>query len=537
MAGRKRGSRGQPGNDPVADLLAAHGGDVNALMRTLVMVSTAEHMPGAQRARFTPRRRPKAPVRFVLRVDIDGARPPIWRRLDLAGDLTLDRVDRAIQWVFGWEDMHLHAFTPQVAGYRDGAAPSFDNPGLAQPETYLPEHEVRLDQVVARVGDRLFYEYDFGDSWRHVLKVEDVRPRGDGPAAQCLGGRRAAPMEDCGGIWRYNEIAAAFAGRQTSLDADDLAEIREWHGGPFDPANIGLSVPQDLDGVVFGAGGVVSQWFGVPVEPGTAHDDDDPEPVGTGARPASPLLDNPRLAPALADLAERAEIGDQLGALEDLVAAADIDVTSEPVGVPRSTVFAGLTREEAHASTQEWRDLIQRLGPMGVRLLADGSVTLEGRGGQGSLFAPAGEHNTPPTESVRADLVPAAVSLKLIRKRGDHLLATRTGADVIADPVRLWRHLADHLPAGAHPAGGPVSAFALLVIATGRPARETFAALLPDVAAYLGRGQPVTAMSADTAFADSATVWTVMDALAGFGPDGAATEPARRLARAALLRS
>lgn len=532
MAGRKRASREPTGHDLVAGLLAAHGGDVNALMRTLVSMGPPEYTPAVERPRFVPRRRPRAPVRFVLRVDVVGAQPPIWRRLDLAGDLALDRVHRAIQWAFGWQDIHLHAFTPQVAGYPDWAAPSFDNPGIAQPDAYLPENEVRLDQVVARMGDRLFYEYDFGDSWRHVLKVEEVRPRGDGPAARCLAGRRTGPAEDSGGIWRYNEIVAAFAGQQTSLDAEDLAEVREWHGGQFDPADTGLSMPEDLDEVVFGED-VSSYYPDVYVELGIGEDDDDPVAVDTAA---SPLLENPRLAPEFADLVERAEGGGLLPTLEDLVEAAELDLTSEPLGAPRSAVFAGLTREEAHASTQAWRDLIEALGPMGVRLLADGSITLEGDGGQGSLFDEFGE-SAPRTESVRPDLLRAARCLKLIRKRADQLLVTRTAGDVVTDPVRLWRHLADRMPAGARPAAGPVSAFALLVIASGRPARETFAALLPEVGPRLGLGRPVIGMSADTAFADSATVWTVMDAFTGFGPDGVATEPARRLARASLLRS
>src|SRR5689334_2458885 len=58
------------------------------------------------------RRTPRGEVAiYRVRVDIDGARPPIWRRLDLRSDLHLDLVHQVIQAVFGWTDTHLHRFS------------------------------------------------------------------------------------------------------------------------------------------------------------------------------------------------------------------------------------------------------------------------------------------------------------------------------------------------------------------------------------------------------------------------------------------
>lgn len=45
-----------------------------------------------------------------IRIDLDNAQPPIWRRLDLRSDLTLDVVHQVIQDAFGWADSHLHRF-------------------------------------------------------------------------------------------------------------------------------------------------------------------------------------------------------------------------------------------------------------------------------------------------------------------------------------------------------------------------------------------------------------------------------------------
>ncbi|MFP3883601.1 MAG: IS1096 element passenger TnpR family protein [Actinomycetota bacterium] len=59
-----------------------------------------------------PRPRLRRPPRddvavYRVRVDLDGARPPIWRRLDLRSDITLDVVHKVLQASFGWLDYHL----------------------------------------------------------------------------------------------------------------------------------------------------------------------------------------------------------------------------------------------------------------------------------------------------------------------------------------------------------------------------------------------------------------------------------------------
>ncbi|MGH9252904.1 MAG: IS1096 element passenger TnpR family protein [Acidimicrobiales bacterium] len=41
-------------------------------------------------------------------------------------------------------------------------------------EAPTDEAATRLRDVVGQVGDKLRYEYDFGDSWEHEIVVEDV---------------------------------------------------------------------------------------------------------------------------------------------------------------------------------------------------------------------------------------------------------------------------------------------------------------------------------------------------------------------------
>jgi hypothetical protein len=77
-------------------------------------------------------------------------------------------------------------------------------------ETGVAEEEVRLDEVLVDVGEKLFYGYDFGDDWQHVIKLEAVTARRDPPQrAICTDGRRDGPAEDCGGVYAFELITAA----------------------------------------------------------------------------------------------------------------------------------------------------------------------------------------------------------------------------------------------------------------------------------------------------------------------------------------
>jgi hypothetical protein len=79
-------------------------------------------------------------------------------------------------------------------------------------------------------GDRLRYEYDFGDGWTHAIQLEEVLPPSGEPPI-CLGGRRHRPPEDCGGPGGYERFLEAY------LDPHDEkhAAMREWMGEGFDP--------------------------------------------------------------------------------------------------------------------------------------------------------------------------------------------------------------------------------------------------------------------------------------------------------------
>ena len=175
---------------------------------------------------------------FVVRLDLDNAKPPIWRRLRLASDLRLNQLHDVVQIAMGWTDSHLHHFQmgPDNKDFR--MQPFLTPFDMQEGETDgISEAEVRLDQVIAKPGQRLFYEYDFGDSWHHTIKLEKVEPWVVGaPVASCVAGRRACPPEDVGGIGGYAELLAALQGEIEPGNEEWMAEMLSWLPDSFDPA-------------------------------------------------------------------------------------------------------------------------------------------------------------------------------------------------------------------------------------------------------------------------------------------------------------
>lgn len=166
---------------------------------------------------------------YRVRVDLEAARPPIWRRLDLRSDLTLDVVHRVVQAAFGWFDYHLHRFS-LGGGPFDSHSEVFLCPfDVEEGDDGVPASEVRLDETLQDPGDVLSYLYDYGDSWELSIRLEEVLSVEErAAAAVCVDGRRAAPPEDCGGL----------------TDAEDLREVLDDPARfDVDEVNVALNDP------------------------------------------------------------------------------------------------------------------------------------------------------------------------------------------------------------------------------------------------------------------------------------------------------
>jgi hypothetical protein len=177
---------------------------------------------------------------YQLKIVLLGSQPLVWRRLQVPGNASLAWLHAAIQMAMGWTNSHLHHFLTREARYSNPR--HCDEMGFGgKPDR--DESKATLMQVAPAKGAKFGYEYDFGDSWEHQIAVEKILPPDPkaGTAAVCLGGARACPPEDCGGVWGYANLLEILKNPKHPEHQD----MKEWVGGffdaeAFDPAHVNL---------------------------------------------------------------------------------------------------------------------------------------------------------------------------------------------------------------------------------------------------------------------------------------------------------
>jgi hypothetical protein len=165
---------------------------------------------------------------YQIKVTLLGTRPPIWRRLLVPADLTLEELHGVLQLAMGWEDCHMHDFR---IGQKRFGTPDPDEGLMGLPST-ASERTARLFSVLGKVGATAVYTYDFGDGWEHGIAVEKVLPPEVGHAYPiCVNGKRHGPPEDCGGVPGFYNLLEAIG----DPEHDQHEEMRDWLGDDFDP--------------------------------------------------------------------------------------------------------------------------------------------------------------------------------------------------------------------------------------------------------------------------------------------------------------
>jgi hypothetical protein len=108
-----------------------------------------------------------------------------------------------------WDNDHLWEFTIEKRRYGPMMEEDWGSNRLLEAE------DVRLRDVLRPRRTHIDYLYDFGDSWEHELTVTRIRAGEPGVSyPRYLGGERAAPPEDCGGLFGFYSLLEALADRK-----------------------------------------------------------------------------------------------------------------------------------------------------------------------------------------------------------------------------------------------------------------------------------------------------------------------------------
>ena len=171
-----------------------------------------------------------API-FQLKVSLQGIKPAIWRRIQVPGDTTLDRLHKVIQLCMGWTDSHLHQFLIDRTCYSLPDTEDFMR-------TSRPQNEAKftLLDLQDKIDKGFQYIYDYGDDWLHQISVEKIlEPTAGKPYPLLLTGKRACPPEDIGGIPGFMQLLEVLK----DPEDENYEEIMEGLDEGFEPARFG----------------------------------------------------------------------------------------------------------------------------------------------------------------------------------------------------------------------------------------------------------------------------------------------------------
>ena len=166
---------------------------------------------------------------FTLRLDVVACQPRIWRRLVVRESMWLSRLHDTIQIAFDWFDYQTHAFNLDDQ--------RFGNPLKRDEMTIEDDRDVTLTDLDLEHRGRISYGYHFGDGWQIDLKIEKVGDVEKGVHyPMCIGGERAGPPEDCGGIEAFHDMLACIQEPHTELGREWI----EWLGPDYNAEECSL---------------------------------------------------------------------------------------------------------------------------------------------------------------------------------------------------------------------------------------------------------------------------------------------------------
>jgi len=177
---------------------------------------------------------------YQFYAELEDYRPKIWRRFQVQGNCSVARLGYIVMTLYEMKASHLLAIEHErpyltATGRLSRRMELLCRYALPDEEGEWKEYDdadatqEKLSQVDFEEHSRLLVNYDFGDDWRVIVKLEKMFSNPDLPGKELprvLEGKGFGIIEDCGGIYGLEELAVAFNAKQ----GDEYDRYREWLG-------------------------------------------------------------------------------------------------------------------------------------------------------------------------------------------------------------------------------------------------------------------------------------------------------------------
>jgi hypothetical protein len=156
-----------------------------------------------------------------IKVALKDFKPSIYRTFYFSADSDFLELHAAIQEIMGWDSSHLFCFRK---GRDINIGVPFDNDfGFYE---VLDISKTKLKGFLEFLKNNIIYEYDFGDGWEHKVEVQKVFEEIElSHLPFCKKGANACPIEDCGGVWGYQNILEVMLDKKNP----EYKEMNQWY--------------------------------------------------------------------------------------------------------------------------------------------------------------------------------------------------------------------------------------------------------------------------------------------------------------------
>lgn len=182
-----------------------------------------------------------------LKIKMRGiTKPPVWREVEMAADSDFFDLHDVIQAAFGWNDYHLWQFMKSEfdspfairLAHEDDDFYDFDEVRLSP--------EIELTSYLRKKGDKLLYQYDYGDDWIHEISVVEITD-GKCPYPQVVKAKGDMMIEDVGGVDAYMAWRHLYTNLYTIPREDVEDFLNNFVGGMEEGNFISLMEARRLD--------------------------------------------------------------------------------------------------------------------------------------------------------------------------------------------------------------------------------------------------------------------------------------------------